>query len=329
MFYELALLLCLAVFFIVLACGEILCAAGLWMIRRSLDRATPRTSANLLFALRILPLLLALSVTLGFALPAFLRFEPHSSGELIGFRLFVLATLGAMVVALAAVRCWRVLGATHRAQKEWHSHAERLQQEGVTLPVYCADGACPLLAVTGLFRPKILVSRAVRQNLSPGELSAALAHEMAHVSAFDNLKQLLLKVTQPPQWLGLFRASDAAWLNVSEMAADEGALAKGASALDLSSALVKVGRLSRQLPMNKMIAASHLLPIAAESSIAMRITHLEKLLGNEELAGRRSSNPTPKRFRMLGPLLLLLLAYGICLHAVLPWMHETLEILVR
>src|SRR5262249_43521849 len=144
MFYELALLLCLAVFFIVLACGEILCAAGLWMIRRSLERATPRTSANLLFTLRTLPLFLALSVTLGFALPAFLRFEPHSSGELIRFRLSGLATLGALVIALAAARCWRVLRATHRAQKEWHSHAELLQQEGVELPVYCADGACPL-----------------------------------------------------------------------------------------------------------------------------------------------------------------------------------------
>src|SRR5215510_163192 len=325
MFFDLALALCLAVLFIVLAGTEIFCAAGLWLARRMLRSLSPRTGANLLFTLRILPLFLAFAVTVGFALPAFLEFEPDSSDELIGFRLLVLAMLGAVSIALVTFRAWRIIRATHRAQKQWRGQAKPFRLDGITVPVYCSDGPGPLLAATGMFRPRIFVSRKVTQNLSAEELAAAIAHEMAHINAWDNLKQLFLKVTQPPRWLKLFRASDVAWLNVSEMAADEGALASGASALDLSSALVKVGRLSRHLPANQMIAASHLLPVAAESSIEMRITHLGKLLGCADQERRPGANLGGKRYRMLASLLLLVLAYAVCLHAVLPWMHETLE----
>lgn len=329
MFYILALALCLAVLFIVLACAAIFCAAGLWVTRRFLHRVAPRTGANLLFTMRVLPLFLAFVAALGFALPAFLRFEPHSTGELIGLRLLLLATLGALVSGLAAIRGWRILRATHRAQQRWRMRAERFSPEGFDVPVYRSEAECPLLAVTGVFRPRIFISRNVTENLSAGELSAAIAHEMAHVSALDNLKQLLLKMTQPPQWLRLFRGSDAAWLNASEMAADEGALAGGASALDLSSALVKLGRMSRKLPKTQMIAASHLLPVAAESSIALRIGHLEKLLGSEDRQRPTYSNRFLKRYRLPVSVLLLAIAYGICLNTALPWMHETLEMLVR
>jgi Zn-dependent protease with chaperone function len=329
MFYALALLLCLAVVFIVLACATVFCGAGLWAAQRAVNSVAPRISANLLFTMRTLPLFLAFLVALGFALPAFLEFEPHSSGELIGLRLLLLAALGALVIGLVGVRAYRIFTATHRAQRQWRKHAEKLQPEGIDFPVYCADGECPLLAVTGVFRPKIFVSRQVTENLSAGELSAAIAHEMAHVSALDNLKQVLLKVTQPPQWLALFRNSDAAWVNASEMAADEGALASGASALDLSSALVKVGRLSRQFSAGPMVAASRLLPTAPESSIQMRITHLEKLLGKEEMGRPTDANPAGTRRWSVFSALLLVGIYALCLNAILPWMHEALEILVR
>jgi hypothetical protein len=329
MFYLLALVLCLAVVFIVLACATVLCGAGSWAARRAINSLTPRTGAAVLFTMRTLPLFLALVVTLGFALPAFLRFEPRSSGELIGLRLLGLATLGALLITVLAARTCRILAATHRARRQWLKDAERLQSEGIDVPVYCADDECPLLAVTGLFRPSIFVSRKVTQNLSAGELSAAIAHEMAHVSALDNLKQLFLKITRPPQWVGVFGKSEGAWVNVSEIAADEGALASGASALDLSSALVKVGRLSRQRSATPMIAASHLLPIALESSMEIRIAHLEKLLGKEN--GERAGDVNPggrRRWRVL-TVLLLVAGYALCLNAILPWMHETLEILVK
>ena len=329
MFYVLALALCLAVLFIVLAGASVVCAAGLWFARRSLTSLAPRRSADLVFTLRTLPWLLACAVALGFALPAFLRFEPHATGEFLGLRLVALATLGAIVTGFAAVRGWRIAQATHRAQKQWRANAERLRIEGVPLPTYCAEEAGPLLAVTGILRPRIFVSRTVTESLSARELSAAIAHELAHVQARDNLKQFLMKMTRPPRWLRVLHSSDPAWLGASEMAADEAALASGASALDLSSALVKVGRLIRQAPMAEAIAASHLLPDAAESSMAMRITHLEKLLGSEGAKHAPNTSSMARRCGTAISLLLLLAGYAICLNTVLPWIHDTLEILVR
>ena len=234
MFYVLALALCLAVLFIVLAGATVVCAAGLWFARRSFAFLAPRRSANLVFTLRTLPWLLACAVTVGFALPAFLRFEPHATGEFLGLRLLALATLGGIVTGFTVVRGWRIAQATHRAQKQWRANAQRLRFEGVPLPTYCAEGAGPLLAVTGILRPRIFVSRTVTESLSARELSAAIAHELAHVHARDNLKQLLLKMTRPPRWLRVFRSSDPQWLGASEMAADECALASGASALYLA-----------------------------------------------------------------------------------------------
>jgi Zn-dependent protease with chaperone function len=327
MFYALALVLCLAVLFIVAAGASIFCAAGLYAGKRWLYFLPTRSRANLLFMLRAMPFFLAGLVTLGLALPAFLRFEPRASHEIMGPRLLALAVLGAFVLGAIAVRTLRIIRATHRAQKQWRIHSRRLQIESVRVPVYCAGMPCPLFAVTGMFRPKIFVAQAVIEKLSPGELDAALAHELAHVSALDNLKQLILKATTLPRWLRLFANSDAIWLNNSEMAADECALASGVSAMDLSSALVKVGGLIRQVPAGNLIAASHLLPITAQSGLETRVNHLRKLLESEDqVLGTR---PKRRKYWPVFSFFLLVACYAICLNSALPWMHEILERLVR
>ncbi|HEY6250591.1 MAG TPA: M56 family metallopeptidase, partial [Candidatus Angelobacter sp.] len=255
-------------------------------------------------------------------------FEPRSTHEIMGMRLLVLAACGGLALAGIAARSWRVIRATSQARQNWRSHSRRVQPEGVQVPVYCADGPCPLLAVTGVFRPEIFVATTVTQSLSVNELSAALAHELAHVSSRDNLKQMVLKITRPPQWLNPFRHSDVAWLKASEVAADEGALARGASALDLSAALIKVGQLGRQAPLNSAIAASHLLPETAESCIAVRVMHLERLLKGEGDPTRVRNSHHNRNWPILS-LALLVISYAVCVNAILPWMHEALELLVR
>lgn len=326
MFYELAIFLCLAVLFIVMAGTSLVSAAALWAATRSSRLLAPISRANLLFTLRVLPLFLAVLFTLGFALPAFLRFEPRSSGEAMSWHLPVLAAFGAAALSVIAIRGFTVLRATFRAQRQWLANARPMKLEGVPLPVYSMDAPSPLLAVAGIFRPRIFVARAVAEVLSAKELSAAIAHEMAHVSALDNLKQFVLKITRPPRWLKIFSRSDAAWLNASEMAADEGALASGASSLELSSALVKVGRMSRQVSVNSLVAASHLLPATAESSLAMRVTHLQNLLETDAQPVLRRS--TGAAFWIVS-FAALALSYLVCMNAILPWMHEALEFLVR
>lgn len=327
MFYLLAAALCFAVIFIMLAGTSLISAGMFWASRRTLAKLSPRSSADLLFALRVLPLFLTVLVTLGFALPSFLRFEPHATKEIMGFRLLALAVCGGIALGGIVLRCWRVMRATNRAQSQWRSHSQPVRPEGVQIPVYRAEGACPLLAVTGVFRPEIFVANSVAENLSANELSAAIAHELAHVSSRDNLKQMLLKVTQPPQWFNLFRQTDAAWLNATEIAADESALASGASALDLSSALVKVGRLGQHVRTGE-IAASHLLPETTESCIAMRVLHLQRLLQSERQPVRHFDDRRTIHWH-IATLALLVISYAVCVNAVLPWVHEALEFLVR
>lgn len=55
------------------------------------------------------------------------------------------------------------------------------------------DSADVLVCCVGLWRPGILVSRGLLDQLQPDELAIVLAHEQAHVERLDNLRALLLR----------------------------------------------------------------------------------------------------------------------------------------
>jgi Zn-dependent protease with chaperone function len=189
------------------------------------------------------------------------------------------------------------------------------------------DGLPVLLSVTGVMRPKIFLANAITQVLSPEELSAALAHEMAHVRSLDNLKQLFLKMTRPPAWFDRLLAgnADANWAVTAEVAADEDALDEGASVLDLSSALVKIGRLQGWAKGPRMIA-SHFIPEGLGSSVQMRVAHLEQRLAE---VPRKKNRHSDLRFAMVSGIVVAALVYAGCFNVVLPWVHEALEMIVR
>jgi Zn-dependent protease with chaperone function len=176
------------------------------------------------------------------------------------------------------------------------------------------------------------VAKEVAVTLSPEELSAALAHELAHVRFCDNLKQLLLKITRPPNWMG-GTAVDSAWTGISEVAADEAALAAGASPLDLASALVKIVTLKRhgggpnKDENEHALAASHLVPNVDCSSLAMRIERLQRVLAGASVeSGIKSAR---NRWRIAGGMALALALYLTVFSMLLPTIHEALEFLVR
>ena len=323
MFYLLATALSLAVFFLVLGTASLLCFPGMRLLLKMAGPLTPRTRANLLFAWRLLPLGLACAVTFSLALPAFLEFEPYSTKEGVGFRLVALAALGALALLGMAMRAVNILCMTSKAQQRWRNHSERMEITAMRAPVYRVENGASLLAVTGIFRPAIFVAREITEALSHDELRAALAHEMAHVLSFDNLKQLLLKITRAPRWLEALYNSDAEWTRASELAADYRALQDGASALELSSALIKVGRLKRP-PAGREPLASHLAPTACSRSLESRVVRLREILEGAETAPARARNGS-----YLLPMVITLAAYLACIHAVLPAVHEALEFLVR
>jgi beta-lactamase regulating signal transducer with metallopeptidase domain len=329
MFYMLSTSLCCAVFFIVLASTSVLCMWAGRVSRPAASSLAPTTAANLLFTIRILPALLAALATFGFVLPALLKFEPRSTGELVGWPLLGLAILGAVALIVMSIRAARIIRSTMLVAATWRRRSKKLCLENIDVPVYCLNGPGPgsVLAVLGFLRPKIFVAKQIVDTLTPAELMAAVEHERAHVTSFDNLKQLVLKVTCIPRWLRVSGGADSAWTNASEIAADEAALASGISVLDLSSALIKVAALSTHAVVGRTVAASHLVPIESGYCLQARVDHLQKIL-----AGYNPLRQAPRRNRIdkiAVPLVIAAVTYTACVSAVLPWVHEVLEALVR
>jgi Zn-dependent protease with chaperone function len=325
MFYVLAIALCLAVMLLVLVGASLLCVPVARVVVKTLHTSIPGKKANLIFGARLLPLALACVVTFGLALPAFLEFEPYSTKEGMGIRLMTLAIFGALLLAGMLARSMGILRATRHVHRSWRERSEKIEIPGLRVPVYRVEDGASLLAVTGIFRPRIFVALEITEALSHDELRAALAHEMTHVSSFDNLKQLLLKITRAPRWLSVLYDADAEWTSASEIAADHGALAKGSSVLDLSSALIKVGRLRRPFASREPLA-SHLVPTACSGALETRVTCLSEILEGAKAMPAHDRN---RRRSMLLPALIIVALYLACIPVVLPAVHEALEFLVQ
>ena len=327
MFYLLCAALCLSVLFVVTTGASALCLLAARSLSRRFENIKPRTAANWLFAIRLLPVFTACVVAFGFVLPAFLKLEPRSTAEGMSLKLATLALAGATLIVTLAMRIARSLQATAQVERDWRRRSHELHMTGLSAPLYCIEGAFPCLAVTGLLRPRVYVGRSVVELLSKAEMQAALAHEMAHVRSFDNLKQLLLKSLR---WPGPFEnliGSISTWVHASEAAADEEAVAAGAVALDLSSALVKMGRIACGYIPKPQILASQFTPYAAASSLPTRIARLERLLedGPPVVKVRPVANGTIFALSLAAGIL----AYAAGINAILPWVHDALELLVR
>jgi Zn-dependent protease with chaperone function len=324
-FFALCICLLFAVMFLSIALATLATLPAVRVAKRFTDKADSAGMANILFGLRAFPILLGVLASLGLSLPAFLKFEPHTTHEIPGAPLLLFAAAGIAVTAVMSFRYVLAIRATRRVREQWLNQATLLR--GAThIPVYCVEQAASLLAVTGIFSPRIFVSRDVVDSLTTAELDAALSHEMAHVSATDNLKQLFLKVTCPPNWLRALAKIDTLWSRFAELAADERAMTSGTAALELSSALVKVGRLSAgRRPA--LLTASHLVDGCAESTMA-RVARLRDLLEREN-EQQQASTATHHHFATTLWLGSLLVMYLLLLGTVLPQIHEALEILVR
>ncbi|HYN86054.1 MAG TPA: M48 family metalloprotease [Pyrinomonadaceae bacterium] len=224
-----------------------LAASALWrffLARRTL-RWPAAARANLVFALRALPLLTASACVVALLIPAYVIHEPRHTDEEISTTLIALAALSAVGIALAVVRGVSAWAATRRLVRDWLRHAEPVALPGVGVPAYVLRHTFPLIAVVGVFRPRLFVAAQVFDALGREELAAAIAHEAGHLRARDNLKRAALRVCRDS--LSIFpsgRVLDRAWARAAEMAADECAARSGGRvALDLAAALIKIARL--------------------------------------------------------------------------------------
>jgi hypothetical protein len=224
------LCLCLASFFLLHLAFAALVAAAAGRAVRMAERMAAQPGARLLFALRLLPPVLATVLVAGICAPSYLWLEPEATAEHVGWTCLGAALLGAWICTAGLVRAARAAVRSNRYLR---------------LCLNVEESNAPVVLLAGVWRPKLLVSRGVRMVLTPDQLEAAVRHERAHLAAHDNLKRLLLALAPgvAPFSAGLQRL-ERGWARLAEWAADDRAAAGSErGSLALAGALVRVARM--------------------------------------------------------------------------------------
>jgi Zn-dependent protease with chaperone function len=220
-------------------------ARGWKPIRRWFRPRSARGTADLLFALRVLPLTLSSVITLAFTLPSFLLLEPRSTNEAIGTAPLALGFCCLILLGIGIARASIAQLRASRALRRWLDGSIPMESQTIecedVVPVFRTGKDAPTLTVAGVCAPKVLVSEAAVALLNPRELASALRHEIAHALRYDNLKKLVFRFSVFPAMADL----EQAWSEETEMAADDAAVSSFRDALDLAAALIKVSRLGR------------------------------------------------------------------------------------
>jgi Zn-dependent protease with chaperone function len=193
----------------------------------------PDSAAHALLTLRLSPALLAAFAVAALCIPSYLWLEPVSAAEDFGVACSIAAVLGLLVISRSI---WRAARAVVRS---------RGFTGAGTGEISIIDAPGSFMATTGLFRPRILISRAAADLLSADQLDAAIRHERAHWTSRDNLKRLFqMAAPEPlPFVRGAARRLDREWARFAEFAADDRAAAGDMHrCVSLAEALVQLAR---------------------------------------------------------------------------------------
>lgn len=300
MYDFLGICLALAALLTVNAIASLLITVTWRFVSRFTSGWSAATRARFIFILQTFPATAALLVVAVFLVPSYLAFEPRQTVETVGIKLGLLALFSAAGIALAFWRGIAAWLATRRLVGDWRTHSETVFLENLPIPAYRINHQFPVVAVTGVARPKLFVAHQIFDSLNEDELAAVVAHETAHVAARDNLKHWLMRICRDVLVIvPSNRLLDKEWAEAIELAADEEAgCRKGAAALDLAQALIKIARLVPKGAKPTMPAGAFLIGSEAESGDALtkRITRLMELPGenvfNKNWKTRLASNFT-------------------------------------
>mgnify|MGYP002783946014 CR=1 FL=1 len=222
-----------------------LATSAFWRLISPWVRHWPaQIQARTIFALRVIPVCLAVICVAALLVPAFLAHEPRPSED-VSWKLAVLALISFSGLTLAV---WRIVAAwitTRKLVANWLRNSEPIKLPQTPIPAFCLKHPFPIIAVVGALRPRLFIADHLMASLTPEELSVAIAHECGHLVARDNLKRVLLRMCRDLLMLAPFgRTLDRDWIAASEVSADDFAARHGSEeALDLASALVKIARL--------------------------------------------------------------------------------------
>jgi hypothetical protein len=195
--------------------------------------------ARQLLALRFFPAAIAATVAVALFAPAHVLLEPADVEERYGVLPLGLAVIGLVLIARSVWRTARIAAASIRLAIYARRHAADRRTATLELPLL------PAIALAGVFRPRVIIGSPARQALTMEELDVAVAHELAHRHAHDNLTRVLMACV--PDLFSLTPAArriERLWEAEAECLADARAAAGSAvRASRLASALVKVARL--------------------------------------------------------------------------------------
>jgi Zn-dependent protease with chaperone function len=281
------------------------------------QRHPRRRIADGMFALRMFPLVTAAVITAAFTVPSFLLLEPRAIDEPLGGIPLMLSVLGVM---LGIFGVWNSAIALRRASRtiaRWTSAAQPVDSSA-PFPVLRSSQMIPAMTAAGIVRPKVLLSGAAESMLTANELQTALNHEIAHVRRRDNLKKLLLRFVAFPGVSGL----ETAWLEATEMAADDAAVSNVAEALDLAAALIKLSRMGPVEPAADLTTA-----LVVHSPASVMNARIQRLIAWSE-----DRLAPPKRFAPwygLGAAVATVAVFAVSYSQLLVHVHTATEWLVR
>ena len=277
---------------------------------RSARKRSPSRAARLCLMLRLLPMGLATAATLVFCVPSYLWFEPERFDEAVGFVCLSLAELCVLFCGALAKRAVQSLIRSIRFGRRCRQSARETRLACNHASALLIETSEPCLALTGIIRPRIVISRSVVSALSEEELAVVMSHENAHRSACDNLKRLCLFLAPGS------KALERSWGNFAEYAADQRAVSGDMRrSLALASALVRVARLGGTAHLTQ--AACFL---AEPSDLSVRINRLLAEPASEE------SLPGISWYRLAAALILIPILFT---PASFRLVHELLERLME
>ncbi len=202
MFAVRGLAVCFSVFFILYGALSLAVCTVWRRVWTYGQQCSARRCADLLFAVRIVPFVVALAVTLILAMPSFLLLEPRAVEEPVGI---VPLSLGLFGIILMLAGVWNAVTALVRASRtvaRWSSEASAIDYSPAnldkSLSVLRTPVPAPPLTLAGILRPTVWLSGAAEFVLTERELDGALRHEVAHIRRRDNLRKLLLCLMPVP-----------------------------------------------------------------------------------------------------------------------------------
>jgi hypothetical protein len=243
-------------------------------------RGTWYQSPAFCLALRLSPAVLSVLFVAVLFLPSYWRYEPREFVEGFDVSLTTLAIAATVIIGSAVARGVTAWRRAARRTEDWMRAARPLALTGISMPVFAIDTAAPIMALVGVVRPRLLITQPVLDALTEEELSAAVAHELGHRRALDNLKRLAMRAA--PDLLSATRVArtlERRWAIASEHAADRGAGHSDRARCALAAALVKVARLTPPVtPIGEPISA-----LVDGGDITSRV---QRLLDDAPVTGR-------------------------------------------